>query len=159
MARATQKRKASGGGIGSLLTFDHMIAGQVVLLIYWAGLGVIALIGFSVVGAGVGLAMREDGPSGLLLGVPVLVGGLLVVVALTLLWRAICEFYIAVFRISDDLRALRRNDDALFAARNAPLAAQPVSPPASPPASPMSAPMQQPSLQPATPPTQPPLSY
>jgi len=155
MARATQKRKASGGGIGSLLTFDRMIAGQVVLLIYWAGLAVIALIGFTVIGAGVGLALREDGLSGWLLGTGVAVAGLFIVVALTLLWRAICEFYIAVFRISDDLRALRRNDDALFAARNEPRSAPPVSPQGSP----MSAPMQQPSLQPATPPNQPPLTY
>jgi len=117
MARATQKRKASTAGIGTFLTFDRMVAGQVILLIYWSGLGIIALIGFSVIGAGVGLAMREDGLSGWLLGGPLLVAGILVVIALTLLWRAVCEFYIAVFRISDDLRALRRNDDALFAAR------------------------------------------
>ena len=163
MARATQKRKASSGGIGSLLTFDRMIAGQVVLLIYWAGLGIIALIGFSVVGAGVGLAMREDGLSGWLLGGPLLVGGVLVVVALTLLWRAICEFYIAIFRISDDLRALRRNDDALFAARLEQGKAQPTAQPmAQPPPEP--APMAQPysqSLSQPTepPPVQPPLNY
>jgi len=147
MARATQQRKASSGGIGSLLTFDRMVAGQVILLIYWAGLGIIALIGFSVVGAGVGIAMREDGLSGWLLGGPLLVIGVLVVIILTLLWRAICEFYIAVFRISDDLRALRRNDDALFASRQEPqrAAAAPVSHPA-PPAQSM-------------PPFQPPSSY
>jgi hypothetical protein len=29
------------------------------------------------------------------------------VVIMALLWRAICEFYVAIFRISDDLRALR----------------------------------------------------
>jgi len=141
MARATQKRKASTAGIGTFLTFDRMVAGQVILLIYWSGLGIIALIGFSVIGAGVGLAMREDGLSGWLLGGPLLVAGILVVIALTLLWRAICEFYIAVFRISDDLRALRRNDDALFAAR----AEQRATPQA---------------MQPSVPsPTQPPLNY
>jgi hypothetical protein len=168
MARAAQKRKASSGGIGSFLTFDRMVAGQVVLLIYWAGLGIIALIGFSVIGAGVGLAMREDGMSGLLLGGPLLVGGVLVVVALTLVWRAICEFYIAIFRISDDLRALRRNDDALFAARveqggakAAP--AQPTVQPAPepPPAPPTAQPYSQSLSQPAEPPPplQPPLNY
>ena len=26
-----------------------------------------------------------------------------------LLWRALCEFYVAIFRISDDLRALRES--------------------------------------------------
>jgi len=165
MARATQKRKASSGGLGSFLTFDRMIAGQVVLLIYWAGLGIIALIGFSVVGAGVGLATREDGMSGLLLGGPLLVGGVLVVIALTLVWRAICEFYIAIFRISDDLRALRRNDDALFAARleqgtKVQPTVQPMAQPAPAP-QPVAQPYSQPASQPAEPPPplQPPLNY
>ncbi len=131
------------------------------MLIYWAGLGVIALIGFSVVGAGVGLATRENGLSGWLLGAPLLVGGALVVVALTLLWRAICEFYIAIFRISDDLRALRRNDDALFAARleqgsKAPPAQPTVQPSVQPVAQPVSASISEP---PSPPPVQPPLNY
>jgi O-antigen ligase len=146
MARATQKRKASSGGIGSLLNFDRMVAGQVILIIYWAGLGIIALIGFSVVGAGVGIAMREDGLSGWLLGGPLLVIGVLVVIILTLLWRAICEFYIAVFRISDDLRALRRNDDAMFASRQEPQRPAP-------------APVSQPPPPQSMPPFQPPSSY
>ncbi len=147
MARATQQRKASSGGIGSLLTFDRMVAGQVILLIYWAGLGIIALIGFTVIGAGVGLALREDGVASLLSGTGVGVAGLFIVIVLTLLWRAVCEFYIAVFRISDDLRALRRNDDALFASRQEAQrsAPAPVSQPAPPPQS--------------MPPFQPPSSY
>jgi hypothetical protein len=97
-----------------------MVAGEIILLVYWAGLGVIALVGFSVVGAGVGLALREEGFSGWLVGGPVLIGGLLLVAALTLLWRATCEFYIAVFRISEDLRALRHEDEAAAAERPAP---------------------------------------
>ncbi|MBV9511812.1 MAG: DUF4282 domain-containing protein [Caulobacteraceae bacterium] len=113
MARPSPIRKTSASGRSwNLLTFDRMVAGEVILLVYWAGLGVIALVGFSVVGAGVGLALREEGFSGWLLGGPVLIGGLLLVAALTLLWRATCEFYIAVFRISEDLRALRRSDEA-----------------------------------------------
>jgi hypothetical protein len=41
-------------------------------------------------------------------------------VALSLIWRASCEFYVAILRISDDLRALRANDDAVTrAAREA----------------------------------------
>jgi hypothetical protein len=43
----------------------------------------------------------------ILIAIPVLVGGILVLGAVTLLWRAMCEFYVAIFRISDDLRALR----------------------------------------------------
>ena len=116
-----QRTRSTRGAVRSLLTFDRMMAGEIILLVYWAGLGVIALIGFSVVGAGVGMALREDSFAGLLLGVPVLIGGLLVVGALTLLWRATCEFYIAIFRISEDLRALRRNDEAAVRAeRGAP---------------------------------------
>ena len=40
------------------------------------------------------------------------VAGLLVAGAMALLWRAFCEFYVAIFRISDDLRALRQQADA-----------------------------------------------
>ena len=80
-------------------------------LIYWAGLGLIALMAFGVVGAAIGLALREANLMGFLLAIPALVVGILLAVALTLLWRAVCEFYVAVFRISDDLRALRLNDE------------------------------------------------
>jgi hypothetical protein len=59
-----------------------------------------------VVGASVGVALKE-GLEGLLLAIPVLVAGFLVVGALTLIWRSFCEFYVAVFRISDDLAAMR----------------------------------------------------
>jgi hypothetical protein len=42
----------------------------------------------------------------------VLVGGLLVVAALVLLWRSFCELYVAIFRLSDDLHALRLQAEA-----------------------------------------------
>ena len=89
-----------------LLTFDRRLAVPVIHLVYWAGLGLIALIAFSVVGASVGVALRE-GLEGMLLAIPVLVAGFLIVGALVLIWRSFCEFYVAVFRISDDLAALR----------------------------------------------------
>ena len=40
--------------------------------------------------------------------VPGLIGGLLIVLAGGLIWRAFCEFYVVIFRIGDDLTALRR---------------------------------------------------
>ena len=98
-----------------LLTFERMMTGPVIHLIYWAGLGMIAIVGFGVVGAGVGLGMRDEGVAGWLLAIGVLVGGLLMVGAFALIWRGTCEFYVAVFRISDDLRALRRSDEAKVA--------------------------------------------
>jgi len=107
-----KRRAPDGASFWDILTFDRLLTGPVIHLIYWAGLGVIALFGFFVLGAAVGLALREETWLGLLLAVPIAVAGLLVVAALVLLWRGICEFYVAVFRISDDLRALRRADEA-----------------------------------------------
>ena len=107
-----RRRAPDGASIWDILTFDRLLTGPVIHLIYWAGLGIIALFGFFVLGASIGLALREESWLGLLLAVPIAVGGLLVVAALVLLWRGVCEFYVAVFRISDDLRALRRADEA-----------------------------------------------
>jgi hypothetical protein len=90
-----------------LLTFDRLLTGPVVHLIYWGGLGMIALSGFTVIGAAVGVAIRDGSLSGILLAIPVLVAGLVVIGVLILLWRGACEFYLAVFRIADDLSALR----------------------------------------------------
>jgi hypothetical protein len=44
---------------------------------------------------------------GLLLAIPVLIGGFIVMGALVLIWRSFCEFYVAIFRISEDLAVLR----------------------------------------------------
>ncbi|HLZ83448.1 MAG TPA: DUF4282 domain-containing protein [Caulobacteraceae bacterium] len=100
-------RASRRGRIWSLLTFDRLITGQVIHLVYWAGLSVIVVAAFSVVGASVGIAWREGGWA-ILTAIPVLVVGLLVVFGVSLIWRAFCEFYVAIFRISDDLAALRR---------------------------------------------------
>src|SRR3954469_17949291 len=113
MAPARNSKASGASGLfWDLLTFDRLVTGPVIHLIYWAGLGVVALFAFSVVGAAVGLALKEPGPQSLLLAFPVLVAGLLVAAAMVLLWRAFCEFYVAIFRISEDLRALRQASDA-----------------------------------------------
>lgn len=91
-----------------MLTFDRLLTGPVVHVIYWCGLGLIALAGFAVVGAAVGLTIRGEGVEKLI-ALPALVAGAMVVLGLGLLWRAMCEFYVAIFRISDDLRALRES--------------------------------------------------
>ena len=106
------KARDSSGLFWDLLTFDRLVTGPVIHLIYWSGLGVVALFAFSVVGAAVGLALKEPGLQSLLLAFPVLIAGLLVAAAMVLLWRAFCEFYVAIFRISEDLRALRQASDA-----------------------------------------------
>lgn len=95
-----------------LLTFERLMTNQVIHLIYWAGLGVIALIAFGFIGTAVGVALREELFMGVLLALSVLVGGFLVVGALVLLWRSFCELYVAIFRLSDDLHAMRQAVDA-----------------------------------------------
>lgn len=90
-----------------LLTFDRLLTGPILHLIYWAGIGLIVLMGFGVVGAAIGIALRDVSIASVLLAIPVLVGGLLVTAALLLLWRGLCEFFMAVFRIAEDLSHLR----------------------------------------------------
>jgi len=85
-----------------------MITGPVIHIVYWCGLGVIAIAAFGVVGASVAVAIRERSLETVLLAIPSLIGGLLLVLAGGLLWRAFCEFYVVIFRIGDDLSALRR---------------------------------------------------
>jgi hypothetical protein len=90
-----------------LLTFDRLLTGPVVHLIYWAGLALITLAGFTIIGGAVGLGIRDGSLAGAALSFATLVAGLLVIAALVLIWRGLSEFYLAVFRISEDLRALR----------------------------------------------------
>jgi hypothetical protein len=90
-----------------LLTFDKMMTGPVTHLIYWAGLGLISLIGFSIMGGAIGLGIRDGSIAGVALAFATLIAGALVMVALILIWRGVSEFYLAVFRIAEDLRAIR----------------------------------------------------
>ena len=99
-------------GVFDLLTFEHLMAGRVIHLVYWAGLAIIALGAFGTIGAAIGVAIRDPFPYGILLAIPVLIGGILVMGALILLWRAFCEFYVAVFKISEDLTVLRNDVEA-----------------------------------------------
>ena len=96
----------------NILTFDTMITGPVIHLFYWAGLAMIGLVAFGVVGAAIGTAIRESTFIGILAAVPILIIGSLIVVGLVIAWRSACEFYVAIFRIAEDLRALRVAMDA-----------------------------------------------
>jgi hypothetical protein len=106
-----------------LITFERLMTNQVIHLIYWAGLAIIALGAFGTIGAAVGVAIRDPFPFGLLLAIPVVVGGLLVMAALILLWRSFCEFYVAIFKISEDLAVLRSDVEAERARTGKPPAA------------------------------------
>lgn len=130
-SRSKPKRGAGASLFWDLLTFDRLMTNSVIHLIYWAGLGVIALGAFGTIGAAVGVALREESLMGLMLAIPVLVAGLLVVGALILLWRSFCEFYVAIFRLSDDLHVLRQQADAERLAPPRAPAPRPASPPQS----------------------------
>lgn len=93
-----------------LLTFERLLTGPVTHLVYWCGLGLIALIAFGSVGAAAGLWIRSGLIEGALLAFPTLVIGLLIAGVLALIWRSVCEFFVAVFQIAEDLRALRLAD-------------------------------------------------
>lgn len=113
MRRALKRPEGSAGALlWDLLTFERLLTNAVIHLVYWAGLGVILLATFGSLGAAVGVAIRDPFPFGLLLAIPVAVGGLLVAGVLALLWRSFCEFYVTIFKISDDLNVLRRDVEA-----------------------------------------------
>ena len=110
MRRPLQRPDGAGGQfIWDLLTFERLMTGQVFHLVYWAGLGVIGIIAFGILGATIGVAIREGSIVGILLALVVFGVGLLGVAAIVLLWRSFCEFYVTVFKISEDLAVLRRD--------------------------------------------------
>lgn len=91
-----------------LLTFEKMLTGSVIHLVYWAGLGIIGIIAFGVIGAAIGVAIRDSNIFlGILLALGILGIGMLGVGVGVLLWRAFCEFYVTIFKISEDLHVLR----------------------------------------------------
>jgi len=89
--------------------------------------GANATIGFALIGVAVGVALRGDGWEALL-AVPAFVFGALLVTALALLWRGASEFYVAVFRIADELTAVRQRLDQLAEAPAPPVASPVVTP-------------------------------
>ena len=103
-----------------VLTLERLMTGPLVHLVYWCGLGVIVLGGFGVVGASIGMALREGDFIGWLLAIPVLVAGLLVVCGLGVIWRSFCEFYVVIVRLGEDVHALRRSSEAQAPAAPAP---------------------------------------
>lgn len=104
------KKTSPGELFWDLITFDRLHTGPIVHLIYWAGLGILVLGCFATMGGAVGVAWREENVGlRVALAIPVIITGFLFLAAAALLWRAFCEFYVAVLRISDDLRFLRRS--------------------------------------------------
>src|SRR5438874_2092259 len=71
MRRAFEKPHGHGAAlIWDLLTFERLMTNTVVHLIYWAGLGIIAVGVFGFLGAAVGVAIRDPFPFGILMAIP-----------------------------------------------------------------------------------------
>jgi hypothetical protein len=104
-----QLRRGGGDGLWEWLTLERLLTKPIIHVVYWGGLALILLVGFGGVGAAVGIAIREPGIMKIMAALPAAVGGLIVTGVLALLWRAFCEFYVVIFSIGEDLRALRRS--------------------------------------------------
>ena len=97
---------------GGTITLIHR-ADRLADLVYWAGLGIIGIIAFGVIGAAIGVAIRDSNIFlGILLALGILGIGMLGVGVGVLLWRAFCEFYVTIFKISEDLHVLRQDVEA-----------------------------------------------
>ncbi len=97
----------------SLLTFDRLVTRPIVHIVYWVGLGLFFLAAMAVLGVAVGSALHDSSPMAWLLSLPVLVGGWLGILVGILIWRAACEFYMAVLSIAEDLHILRTYQEKL----------------------------------------------
>ena len=106
---ATSGRRRRGV-MFDLLSFDRLLTGPMIHLIYWGGLALVLLSGFGFIGAAIGLALRNLNWEALLLAIPAVIAAILTMLVVALLWRAGCEFFLAVFSIAEDLHALRAAD-------------------------------------------------
>jgi len=109
----------------SLLTFDRLVTKPVVHMVYWAGLGLLFLAACGVAGVAVGSALHDSDPMGWLLAFGMTVIGWLLILIGVLVWRAACEFYMAVLSIAEDLRTLRQYQEKLELPKAAAPAAAP----------------------------------
>lgn len=96
----------------NLLTFDRMVTRPIVHIVYWIGLGLLVIGAFAVAGTAIGEGIKE-GVQGWLLATGFLIVGWLMVLIGVLLWRSMCEFYMAVLSIAEDLRYLRQFQEKL----------------------------------------------
>ena len=97
-----------GDIFSDMFAFKKRLAQPLILLVYWAGLCILGIIFMGFVGAAYALA-KNDWPMGVFAGIPVFVGGILLVLSGMVMWRAFCEFYVTILRIADDLTVLRQS--------------------------------------------------
>jgi hypothetical protein len=91
----------------SILTFERLATRPIVHIIYWLGLGLLFIIACAVLGVAYNTLVREALPMSIFLAIVVLAIGWISVVIGVMVWRAFCEFFMAVFSIAEDLHAIR----------------------------------------------------
>jgi len=84
------------------VNFDKLIGTKLIFFLYWLGLIGIALGGLAGIFNGFG-SMRYSFVTGLGMIIASIIGAALAV----LFWRFICEVYLLLFRMSDDLREIK----------------------------------------------------
>ena len=108
-----------------LLTFDRMVSRPIVHIIYWCGLGLLIIAACGTLGIAIGSGMKDGSMMGWVLSIPVLIIGWLAILIVVLIWRAFCEFLLAVMSIAEDLRVLRQYQEKLEPPAVAPVAPAP----------------------------------
>jgi hypothetical protein len=108
----TTGEASRGGLVWELLTLERLVTGPMIHVVYWCGLGVVALGGFAVIGGAIGVALREGALMGWLLAIPTIVAGLLIIGVIGVLWRSFCELYVVVIRLGEDIHVLRNSAEA-----------------------------------------------
>lgn len=96
-----------------LFTFNRLLSKPIVHIIYWCGLGLLLISACGVLGVAIGQAIKDGSVMGWVLSLPVLIIGWLSILVCIMLWRAACEFFLAVLSIAEDLSALRAYQEKL----------------------------------------------
>ncbi|MDI7775481.1 DUF4282 domain-containing protein [Asticcacaulis sp. EMRT-3] len=91
-----------------MLTFDRLNTRALIHIVYWAGLSLLIIAAFGVLGVAVGNALSDNSPMAYLLSLPMLVVGWLAILIGMIVWRVLCGFILSVMGIGEDLRALRQ---------------------------------------------------
>ncbi|ESQ76008.1 DUF4282 domain-containing protein [Asticcacaulis sp. AC402] len=96
-----------------LFTFNRLLSKPIVHIIYWCGLGILLISACAVLGVAIGQAMKDGSVMGWVLALPMLIVGWLSILVCVMLWRAACEFFLAIMSIAEDLSFLRQFQEKL----------------------------------------------
>ena len=97
----------------NLFTFDQLLTRPIIHIVYWCGLGLLFIFALGWLGIMVGTGVKDASVMGWLLSFGLIVIGFLGFMIAILAWRSLCEFYMAVMNIAEDLRYLRQFQEKL----------------------------------------------